>query len=459
MCMDGHLSSVGTVWPLQVWVCRYVCIYVRCVPGGGFGKRFDTFVHSFRCRVILLVNIHTRSFPRLCSRYRLLTAGVCLPLHIFTPYIHPSIQQPCSPKPPSPPRSSAPSPQVHLTPIPPPTPVNPPIEILWDGRLNDLTSSADLEKWSWSSQVGPYQYYIHGPSAISSYVNLDASFANPADKASAQGAKISLDDTAKWNGQSMFRTELIPQTSAAINKGKVFYHFSISAPAENMPSAGAEHQLAFFESHFTELKYGGSSEKLGWYVGGQSKWEVELKAGEWHNVAYEVDFDAGSVGFWHSTGGDALTETVKPVKASTSSNGADWHVGVLRLPGGDAQDEDWYYSGVYIEDGELTTAVGGGKGGAAPVASKPAASAAPVASSSAAPAPTSTVVAAETPAVSSAPAQATETAAAPVETEVAAPTSTPAAEPAPSAPAGAELPEEFTIQQFIAWLKEETASN
>ena len=208
-------------------------------------------------------------------------------------------------------------------------------------------------------------------------------------------------------------------------------------------------------------------------MGGQSKWEVELKAGEWHNVAYEVDFDAGSVGFWHSTGGDALTETVKPVKASTSSNGADWHVGVLRLPGGEAQDEDWYYSGVYIEDGELTTAVGGGKGGAAPVASKPAASAAPVASSaapvasssavaapsSAAPAPTSTVVAAETPAVSSAPAQATETAAAPAETEVAAPTSTSAAEPAPSAPAGAELPEEFTIQQFIAWLKEETASN
>lgn len=35
--------------------------------------------------------------------------------------------------------------------------------ILWDGRMNDFTSSADLNKWSWSNQVGPYQYYIVSP--------------------------------------------------------------------------------------------------------------------------------------------------------------------------------------------------------------------------------------------------------------------------------------------------------
>ena len=29
--------------------------------------------------------------------------------------------------------------------------------ILWDGRLNEMTSSADLEKWSWANQVGNYQ--------------------------------------------------------------------------------------------------------------------------------------------------------------------------------------------------------------------------------------------------------------------------------------------------------------
>jgi hypothetical protein len=34
--------------------------------------------------------------------------------------------------------------------------------VLWDGRFNDLTSSTDLNNWSWSNQVGPYQYYIVG---------------------------------------------------------------------------------------------------------------------------------------------------------------------------------------------------------------------------------------------------------------------------------------------------------
>lgn len=32
--------------------------------------------------------------------------------------------------------------------------------ILWDGRFNNLTSSTDLNNWSWSNEVGPYQYYI-----------------------------------------------------------------------------------------------------------------------------------------------------------------------------------------------------------------------------------------------------------------------------------------------------------
>jgi hypothetical protein len=32
--------------------------------------------------------------------------------------------------------------------------------VLWDGRFNDLNSSTDLINWSWSNEVGPYQYYI-----------------------------------------------------------------------------------------------------------------------------------------------------------------------------------------------------------------------------------------------------------------------------------------------------------
>ncbi|CAA9958047.1 Glycoside hydrolase family 131 protein [Pyrenophora teres f. maculata] len=357
-------------------------------------------------------------------------------------------------------------------------------EIIWDGRFNDMTSSADLSKWSFASPVGSYQYYIHGSGAVTDYVNLDAKFKNPADTASKQGAKITIDETSKWNGQTMLRTELIPQTKAAINKGKVYYHFSIKASSENAPTTTNEHQLAFFESHFTELKYGASgsaNKNLQWHVGGVSKWDVELVADEWHNVAYEIDFDGGSVTFWHSTGSDALKKTAGPFTASTSSNGADWHLGVLRLPGNNDPKgaEDWFFSGVYIEDGTLTTAVGSAAGGAASP-QKPA----PAASTFS----TSTIAAAKTPVADPADAPATPT---PTPTPAAgsgsgsapdsgsssgsAPDSGSSSGSAPdygsssgSAPdtgsgsgSGSDvpLPKEFTIQEFITWFKAKTGKN
>lgn len=167
--------------------------------------------------------------------------------------------------------------------------------VLWDGRLNDLSSATDLDSWSWSNQVGPYQWYIHGSSATTSYVDLSADHKNPADDVSEQGARLTLDDTAFWNGQTMRRTELIPQTTAAINEGKVFYHFSMMRKDENAPSTNKEHQIAFFESHFTEMKYGWISGDQGeenvnlqFMVGGQGLWEAEWEADVWHNIAYEI---------------------------------------------------------------------------------------------------------------------------------------------------------------------------
>jgi hypothetical protein len=371
-------------------------------------------------------------------------------------------------------------------------------EIIWDGRFNDMTSSSELSDWSFSNPIGSYQYYIHGPGAVTDYVNLDASFKNPADSASKQGVKITIDETAKWNGQSMLRTELIPQTTAAINKGKVYYHFSLKTSAENVPTATNEHQVAFFESHFTEMKYGSSGSSntnLQWHVGGVSQWDVELVADEWHNVAYEIDFDAGSVTFWHSTGSDALTKTAGPVKASTSSNGADWHLGVLRLPGSADKEgaEDWFFSGVYVEDGELTTSIGAGGAAASPAKSSAAAATSKAAvaapSSTKAAVVSSTAAAVETPAASSGAAvvetpvasstAVTSSSAAAVETPVATPVKTPAAfssaapietpvasSAAPATPtattgAGSDavLPKEFTIKQFVAWIKAKQGKN
>lgn len=237
--------------------------------------------------------------------------------------------------------------------------------VLWDGRFNNMTSSTELNNWSWSTPVGEYQYYIHGNSPVTDYVNLAASYENPADKSSNRGVKITTDATAVWNGQNMLRTELIPQTSAAINEGKVYYHFSLQHTGVNPPLANHEHQVCFFESHFTELKFGasGGDNALRWEVNGQSKWDTDFTAGVWHNVAYAIDFDQQTVGFWHSTGGDALTLAAGPFAVPTNSNGADWHLGVLRLNTTAAATytaaEDWYFSGVYIENGDLTTAVSG----------------------------------------------------------------------------------------------------
>lgn len=99
-------------------------------------------------------------------------------------------------------------------------------------------------------------------------------------------------------------------------------------------------------------------------VDGQTKWSVNWDADVWHNVAYEIDFSGNTVGFWHSTGGDPLTRVIAPVSASTSSNGADFHVGVLELPRSGYADaiEDIYFSGVYIETGSINTAIGSGSG-------------------------------------------------------------------------------------------------
>ncbi|KAI9647825.1 hypothetical protein NHQ30_004213 [Ciborinia camelliae] len=239
--------------------------------------------------------------------------------------------------------------------------------ILWDGRF-DSSTMADLKAWSWSNAVGDYQNYIHGTGNITEYVALDSSYKNPADSGSALGAKITLDTTSYWEGQTMRRTELIPQTKAAIGSGKVYYHFSMMHTATNPPSIYREHQICFFESHFTEMKSGwisgesGSSDPLlRWDVSSTSQWSTNWTAGVWHNIAYGIDFSAGSVEFYHSTGSDALTLTVPAVSVSASSNGADWHLGVLELPVTGQTDgtEDFYFSGVYIESGSLTTNVAG----------------------------------------------------------------------------------------------------
>jgi hypothetical protein len=104
-----------------------------------------------------------------------------------------------------------------------------------------------------------------------------------------------LGSTSFWNGQTMHRTELILQRTAAINKGTVFYHFNLMQNNTNSPSIYRKHQIYFFESHYTELKSGwisgesGTSDPLSiWDIGGTTKWSTNWTDVVWHNVAYEI---------------------------------------------------------------------------------------------------------------------------------------------------------------------------
>ncbi|KAI2709107.1 CAZyme family GH131 [Penicillium roqueforti] len=240
-------------------------------------------------------------------------------------------------------------------------------EVLWSGLFNASATVADFDEWSWSNQVGAWQWYIHGTASTDQYLGLSPDHKNPADTSDEQGIRITIDGTSFWNGQTMERSEIIPQTKADLGSGHLFYHFSLKTEDTNAPNASFEHQIAFFESHFTELKYGtlsgasGEDNALRWYVGGVSHWETDLKAGQWYNFAYDIDFDAKTVGLWASDGSDDLTQVVSAVSASTSTNSADWHVGELRLDNGglDAAAEDWFWSGIFVEEAPITSSIAG----------------------------------------------------------------------------------------------------
>ncbi|KAJ7935711.1 carbohydrate-binding module family 1 protein [Mycena leptocephala] len=231
---------------------------------------------------------------------------------------------------------------------------------IWSGSFNAYPTVATFDVWSWSNLVGEYQWYIHGAQNTSHYLALSPSFKNPADAAETNGLKLSIDTTSTWNSQ-FERSELIPQTTQNLGTGNLFYHFSIAHPSTNLPDSTMEHQICFFESHFTELKYGVSPNPthLTWMVQGVGHWDAPFDPNTWFNFAYDIDFSAGTVGLWASTGASPLVKVVQNIAASTSTNSEDWHLGVLRLING-GTPEDWYFSGVYIESGPITTSIGNG---------------------------------------------------------------------------------------------------
>ncbi|KAF8510881.1 hypothetical protein BU17DRAFT_77622 [Hysterangium stoloniferum] len=238
--------------------------------------------------------------------------------------------------------------------------------VLWDGFFNASSKISDFDAWSFSNKTGKWQWYIHGSEPTATYLNLSFCYKNPADTTSAQGIRTTIDGTSFWHNQTMQRTEIIPQTSVNLGTGHLYYHFSLMTSTINAPDPGFEHQIAFFENHFTELKFGlvsGDADPLlRWDVSGVSQWSTTLKASNWYNFAYDIDFSTGTVGLWSSNGSEPLTQIVTPMSATTFTDSADWHIGVLRLPKDGtipATPEDWYWSGIYVEQAPITTSIAG----------------------------------------------------------------------------------------------------
>ncbi|KAF9019031.1 hypothetical protein BDZ89DRAFT_1044158 [Hymenopellis radicata] len=233
---------------------------------------------------------------------------------------------------------------------------------VWSGSFDNYATVRIFDEWSWSNQVGEYQWVLHsGDGATSEYLALDPSYTNPASSEST-GLKLTINSGAVWNGK-LWSAELIPQTvgfrstrgrqttDQVQHRAKTWAQglciiTSLSCartptlPISNM--ALTQHQLTC--NGWSEEPASTASHSM-------------LVPGT--NFAYEIDFDGSTVGLWASTDGAELNKVVENVSASTSTNSADFHVGVLRL---DVQDvvEDFYLSGVYIENGDITTSIGSG---------------------------------------------------------------------------------------------------
>lgn len=149
----------------------------------------------------------------------------------------------------------------------------------------------------------------------------------------------------------------------------------------------------------TDGEQGTSNPNLQWMIGGQGKWKTEFLPNVWYNFAYDIvrsslpmspdsrltrhtglqrqqgrpirfhrcrsaqGDDCAAIRL-HLFGSSARDAFVHP-SLTTLQNGADWHLGVLRLPRAgytDTAAEDWYFSGVYVESGPITASISGPSG-------------------------------------------------------------------------------------------------
>eukprot|EP01118_Nematostelium_gracile_P018018 TRINITY_DN785_c0_g1_i2.p1 TRINITY_DN785_c0_g1~~TRINITY_DN785_c0_g1_i2.p1 ORF type:complete len:387 (-),score=79.27 TRINITY_DN785_c0_g1_i2:43-1161(-) len=225
--------------------------------------------------------------------------------------------------------------------------------VIFNGNLNTMTN---FDTWGWGNQVGEWQTYIYGNkyanATASTYLKMSPSFKNPADTVAQKGVEVRVDATSFWSGQNMERTEMIPNlANSNYQNGKIYYKWSMKQTTTNPLRTANEHQLVFFESHFCDIKYGGSSgDNLAFFANGNSVWSTPFTKGTWFNFAIEVDYSAKTVALYQSTGNANLARVSGPT-AVPGVSPSDFHIGILRLPENGVQDptaELLYYSGMQV---------------------------------------------------------------------------------------------------------------
>jgi hypothetical protein len=201
---------------------------------------------------------------------------------------------------------------------------------------------------------GQYLCYIYGQvpntNKFSTWVELDPSYKNPGECLGNKGAKVTIDGTSIWQGNTALRRlEFIANFPGADQTGTVYFKWSMMQ-AGTLTMSQYEHQLVFFENHSCDLKYGGSGgANLYFYVNGRSVWSTPFTANTWFNFGLQVDYSAKTCTIYHSTGSNTLAQVV----AATSAPGvasSDFHVGILRVSSDSSTTkQSVFYSGVYAE--------------------------------------------------------------------------------------------------------------
>ncbi|KAJ5157900.1 uncharacterized protein N7482_009000 [Penicillium canariense] len=68
--------------------------------------------------------------------------------------------------------------------------------VLRSGIFNATFAVEDFDQWSWSKEIAPWQWYIHGTGSTDQHLALSSHFENPADTSDAQGTRITIDGTS-----------------------------------------------------------------------------------------------------------------------------------------------------------------------------------------------------------------------------------------------------------------------